>query len=83
MMAVNKVVYNTEDGEQTLIDLTEDTVNADTLAEGVIAHTASGEVIVGIAKIYTDAMLGAAKLGCSLIRSGTALGSEALGAMTI
>lgn len=46
-MAVNKVVYNTEDGEQTLIDLTEDTVTADTLAEGVTAHSASGEVIVG------------------------------------
>lgn len=46
-MAVNKVVYNTEDGEQTLIDLTEDTVTADTLAEGVTAHSASGETIVG------------------------------------
>ena len=47
MMAVNKVIYNTDDGEHTLIDLTEDTVTADTLAEGATAHSASGETIVG------------------------------------
>lgn len=46
-MGVNKVIYNTEDGEQTLIDLTEDSVTPETLAEGVTAHAASGEVIVG------------------------------------
>lgn len=46
-MAVNKVIYNTEDGEQTLIDLTEDTVTAATLAEGATAHSANGETIVG------------------------------------
>lgn len=42
-MAVNKVIY---DGE-TLVDLTEDTVTPETLAEGVTAHAANGEVIVG------------------------------------
>lgn len=42
-MAVNKVVY---DGS-TLIDLTEDTVTPETLAEGVTAHAASGETIIG------------------------------------
>ena len=46
-MAVNKVIYNTDDGEHTLIDLTEDTVTAATLAEGATAHSASGETIVG------------------------------------
>lgn len=46
-MAVNKVVYNTEDGAQTLIDLTGDTVTPETLTEGYVAHDASGEVIVG------------------------------------
>lgn len=42
-MAVNKVTY----GGETLIDLTGDTVTADTLAEGVTAHDASGAEIVG------------------------------------
>ena len=46
-MAVNKVVYNTEKGSQTLIDLTSDTVTPETLAEGATAHDASGKVIVG------------------------------------
>jgi hypothetical protein len=42
-MAVNKVVYNNE----TLIDLTADTVTSDTLKSGYTAHSASGEVIEG------------------------------------
>lgn len=42
-MAVNKVVYS----GQTLVDLTADSVTADTLMEGVTAHDASGEEIVG------------------------------------
>ena len=46
-MAVNKVVFNTADGEQTLIDLTGDSVTPETLAEGVTAHDASGARIVG------------------------------------
>lgn len=44
-MAVSKVVYN----GNTLIDLTSDTVTADTLAAGVTAHGADGEEIVGTA----------------------------------
>ncbi len=46
-MAVNKVEINTENGTQTLIDLTGDSVTPETLAEGVTAHDASGEVITG------------------------------------
>lgn len=42
-MAVSKVIY----AGQTVIDLTEDTVTAETLAEGVTAHGADGEPIVG------------------------------------
>lgn len=42
-MAVNKVVY----GDDTLIDLTKDTVTSDTLALGVTAHSRSGEKITG------------------------------------
>lgn len=46
-MAVNKVIINTAGGEQTLIDLTGDSVTPETLAEGVTAHDASGAQIVG------------------------------------
>ena len=47
-MAVNKVIY---DGEP-LIDLTGDTVTADTLLEGATAHDASGAAITGAMKSY-------------------------------
>lgn len=46
-MAVNKVVMNTENGAETLIDLTADSVTPETLAAGVTAHDASGEAITG------------------------------------
>ena len=42
-MAVNKVVF----GNNTLIDLTSDTIQADKLLEGYTAHDASGANIVG------------------------------------
>ena len=42
-MAVNKVVL----GDDTLIDLTADTVSADKLSKGVTAHDMTGESIVG------------------------------------
>lgn len=45
-MGVNKIVYN----DETLIDLTEDTVTADDLDEGVTAHDASGQKITGTFK---------------------------------
>lgn len=47
-MAVNKVVINGENGEEILIDLTGDGVTPQTLAEGITAHDASGNVIVGM-----------------------------------
>ena len=50
-MAVNKVVINTANGEETLIDLTRDTVTPETLAAGVTAHDASGKLITGEALI--------------------------------
>jgi hypothetical protein len=43
---VNKVVF----GNDTLVDLTEDSVTANTLLEGETAHSASGEPITGTAK---------------------------------
>ena len=42
-MAVNEVIYN----GRTLIDLKNDTVTPETLAEGMTAHDASGNLIVG------------------------------------
>lgn len=45
-MPINKVVLGTE----VLIDLTEDTVTTETLAEGVTAHRADGQQIVGTMK---------------------------------
>lgn len=46
-MAINKVEYNNNGTLETLIDLTSDTVTADTLLQGYTAHNASGEVITG------------------------------------
>ena len=48
-MAVNKVVMNTKNGLETVVDLTGDTVTPETLAEGVTATAANGEKIVGVA----------------------------------
>jgi len=42
-MAVNKVIY----GGNTVIDLTGDTVTAESLVEGVIAHDKSGKSVTG------------------------------------
>lgn len=42
-MGNSKIIYN----DETLIDLTEDTVSADTLLLGVTAHDASGEKVTG------------------------------------
>lgn len=50
-MAVNKVVY----GTTVLVDLTTDTVTADTLKEGVTAHNSVGELITGTMPTATQA----------------------------
>lgn len=52
-MGVNKVVYNTGNGPETLIDLTGDTVTPATLAAGATAHDASGAIITGTATPVT------------------------------
>ena len=65
-MAVNKVTMNTPDGEQTLIDLTGDSVTPETLAKGATAHNAAGEQIVGTmpttAVLYTEQTLTEAQM---------------------
>lgn len=48
-MEVNRV----DVGDQTLLDLTSDTVTPETLLEGVTAHNAAGELITGTLKIPT------------------------------
>ena len=49
-MAINKVVY----GNQTLIDLTADTVSADKLLKDTTAHDKSGAVITGTCTYDSD-----------------------------
>ena len=46
----NKVVY----GDQTLIDLTSDTVTAASMLSGVIAHDASGATVTGTIATKTN-----------------------------
>lgn len=43
-MPVNKVIY----GDEVLIDLTMDTVSAETLLKGITAHKADGTTIIGV-----------------------------------
>lgn len=47
---INKVVY----GDQTLIDLTADTVSEDTLAQGITAHDKTGAIITGTSTKDSD-----------------------------
>lgn len=49
IMAINKVVYNNE----TLIDLTNDTVTTNDLIKGVVAHDKSGTKINGALVVRT------------------------------
>ena len=50
-MGISKVEINNADGtKNVLVDLTGDTVTVDTLAEGVTAHGADGELVTGIIK---------------------------------
>lgn len=49
-MAISKVVY----GNQTLIDLTNDTVNKDNLLAGATAHGKDGEIIQGACTFDAD-----------------------------
>lgn len=62
-MSVNKIEF---DGK-VLIDLTSLTVTPEMLAEGVVAMNAKGELIVGTAKVITEAVLGEGKIGLVVI----------------
>lgn len=56
-MAINKIVLNTDDGQQTLVDLTDSTVTADKLAKGVTAYDKAGEKITGTMEAKADPVL--------------------------
>ena len=58
-MAINKVIY----GNDTLIDLTADTITASDLASGVTAHDASGAVITGTSTKDSDTSADTALVG--------------------
>lgn len=46
-MAVNKVVYNTANGPEVLMDITDSTVTSDKMLSGVVAYGADGKKISG------------------------------------
>lgn len=46
-MGVNKVVINTDNGEEVLVNLTDDSVTPDALFDGITAHSKSGDRITG------------------------------------
>lgn len=48
-MAVSKVEITTENGVETLMDLTGDTVTPSKMAKGTTAHAADGSLITGTA----------------------------------
>ena len=48
-MAISKVIY----GDDTLIDLTSDTVSSETLAVGATAHNSAGEMVIGAVTLLT------------------------------
>lgn len=48
-MAISKVIY----GEETLIDLSADTVTAQALAAGATAHNSAGETVIGTVTMLT------------------------------
>ena len=68
-MAINKVIYNTENGAETLIDLTCDSVTPETLAEGATAHNSAGEIITGKIPITPDYIVAEAERVASNVQA--------------
>lgn len=53
-MAINKVVMNTSNGEQILIDLTADNISTDKVFEGVQFHASDGSTKAGTFTLATE-----------------------------
>lgn len=60
-MGKSKVIYN----DETLIDLSGDTVTEETLAEGITAHNSNGDLIVG-ELVVTNSIIASGKCGQSV-----------------
>lgn len=77
-MAINKVVF----GNQTLIDLTADTITAADLQSGVTAHDASGASITGTSTLDSDTSEDTAQVGEILAtKTAHARGVQLVGTM--
>lgn len=77
-MAINKVVF----GNQTLIDLTADTITPADLANGVTAHDASGASITGTSTLDSDTSADTALVGEILSgKTAHARGAQLIGTM--
>ncbi len=77
-MAINKVVF----GNQTLIDLTADTITPADLASGVTAHDASGASITGTSTLDSDTSADTALVGEILSgKTAHARGAQLTGTM--
>ncbi|MBP5596196.1 MAG: hypothetical protein J6Y02_12495 [Pseudobutyrivibrio sp.] len=77
-MAINKVVF----GNQTLIDLTADTITPADLANGVTAHDASGAAITGTSTLDSDTSADTALVGEILSgKTAHARGAQLTGTM--
>lgn len=75
-MAKNKVIYNGE----TLIDLTNDTVTADSLLEGYTAHNAAGAEIIGTLVLPTSTISAFGKPGSTVLLDDESMTEEAFNA---
>lgn len=53
-MAINKIVLNTENGEQVLVDLTGDNVTPETTFAGIKGHSADGNIFTGSFTIRSE-----------------------------
>lgn len=63
-MAISKIIY----GGDTLIDLTHDTVTAENIDEGITAHSASGEELVGLRKVFDVLPIANGGTGATTVR---------------
>lgn len=75
-MAVSKVVMNTSNGEQTLIDLTADDISSDKVFEGVQFHASDGSTRAGTFTLASemseqDALIEQVKIALQGKASGT------------